>query len=83
MSAPEPSGAGIEACMRAALDDAGLAPDAIAYLNLHGTGTPHNDAVESLVVDRVFGPRLPAARPSPSSATRSARRARSRRPSAG
>ena len=58
MSAPEPSGRGIEACMRAALDDAGLAPDAIAYLNLHGTGTSHNDAVESRVVERVLGARV-------------------------
>lgn len=55
MSAPEPAGVGAEACMRAALDDAQLAPEAIAYLNLHGTGTPQNDAVESHAVERVFG----------------------------
>ena len=55
MSAPDPAGAGAEACMRAALADARLAPDAIAYLNLHGTGTLQNDAVESGAVDRVFG----------------------------
>lgn len=54
MSAPEPAGAGAEACMRAALAEARLAPDAIAYLNLHGTGTPQNDAVESHAVARVF-----------------------------
>ena len=41
--------------MRAALADARLAPEAIAYLNLHGTGTPQNDAVESKAVERVFG----------------------------
>lgn len=54
MSAPEPSGAGMEACIRAALSDAGLGADEIAYLNLHGTGTPQNDLVESAVVARVF-----------------------------
>ena len=48
MSAPDPSGAGAEAAMRGALADAGLAPGAIAYLNLHGTGTPLNDAMECL-----------------------------------
>jgi 3-oxoacyl-[acyl-carrier-protein] synthase-1 len=58
MSAPDPSGAGAEAAMRSALADAGLAPDAIAYLNLHGTGTPLNDAMECQAVERVFGTRL-------------------------
>ena len=43
MSAPDPSGSGAEVAMRGALADAGLAPDAIHYLNLHGTGTPLND----------------------------------------
>ncbi len=55
MSAPEPAGVGAEACMRAALADAQIAPEAISYLNLHGTGTPQNDAVESGAVERVFG----------------------------
>lgn len=59
MSAPEPTGAGAEVSMRRALDDAGLAPDAIDYLNLHGTGTPLNDAMECAAVERVFGERLP------------------------
>jgi len=65
MSAPEPSGRGIEACIRAALDDAELAPEQIAYLNLHGTGTPVNDAVESQVVSRIFGERLPCSSTKP------------------
>jgi 3-oxoacyl-[acyl-carrier-protein] synthase-1 len=64
MSAPEPEGKGAEACMRAALVDAGLEPEAIAYLNLHGTGTPQNDATESAAVERVF------ARPVPCSSTK-------------
>ena len=65
MSAPEPSGAGAEAAMRGALVDAGLAPEAIAYLNLHGTGTPLNDAMECQAVARVFGTALPVSSTKP------------------
>jgi len=59
MSAPEPTGAGAETAMRAALADARVAPDAVAYLNLHGTGTPLNDGMECRAVERVFGTALP------------------------
>lgn len=55
MSAPDPTGAGAAAAMRAALADAGLAPADIDWVNLHGTGTPHNDAMESLAMQAVFG----------------------------
>jgi 3-oxoacyl-[acyl-carrier-protein] synthase I len=65
MSAPDPTGAGAESAMRGALADAGLAPDAIAYLNLHGTGTPLNDAMECLAVERVFGTALPVSSTKP------------------
>ncbi len=54
MSAPHPEGLGAEACMRAALADAGLAPEQIDYINLHGTATRQNDAMEALAVARVF-----------------------------
>lgn len=59
ISAPEPDGLGAEAAMRAALDDAGVEPDAVAYLNLHGTATPKNDEMESAAVARVLGPDTP------------------------
>ena len=55
MSSPHPRGAGAVGAMRAALDRAGLAPDAIDYVNLHGTGTRANDAMEDMAVSEVFG----------------------------
>ena len=55
VSAPEPSGAGALAAMQAALQRAGLAPEAIDYINLHGTATPLNDAMESRAVAALFG----------------------------
>ncbi|MEX2207936.1 MAG: beta-ketoacyl-ACP synthase [Myxococcota bacterium] len=59
ISAPDPEGNGAEVAMRGALADAGLAPSEIAYLNLHGTGTPQNDPMECAAVARVFGTELP------------------------
>jgi len=52
-----PDGKPIIGCMRNALDDAGLTPDAIDYINAHGTGTPENDKMECLCVSAVFGER--------------------------
>lgn len=59
MTAPEPDGAGVEQAIRRALSDARLSPEAIDYIQLHGTGTKQNDAMESNVVARVFGKRIP------------------------
>lgn len=57
LSAPEPSGRGAQAAMQAALNVAGLAPQAIDYLNLHGTATVQNDAMEARALHAVFGAR--------------------------
>ena len=59
MSAPDPEGLGAETAMREALADAGVTPEEVAYLNLHGTGTPLNDSMESAAVARVLGTALP------------------------
>jgi 3-oxoacyl-[acyl-carrier-protein] synthase-1 len=59
ISSPHPDGAGAVLAMRAALEDAGLAPQAVDYLNLHGTGTPNNDAAEDAAVCTLFGRELP------------------------
>jgi 3-oxoacyl-[acyl-carrier-protein] synthase-1 len=55
LTAPDPEGAGAVAAMEGALRDADLGPGDIDYLNLHGTGTILNDAMESRAVARVFG----------------------------
>jgi len=55
-----PDGKPIIACVRRALADAGLAPDAIDYINAHGTGTPENDKMEWVGVSAVFGERAGA-----------------------
>ena len=53
-TAPDPEGRGAEAAMRAAMEDAGLSPDDVSYVNLHGTGTQANDAMEMKAVTRIF-----------------------------
>ena len=55
-----PDGKPIIACLCNALADAGLAPEAIGYINAHGTGTPENDKMEWLGVSTVFGERAGA-----------------------
>ncbi|PPQ26082.1 beta-ketoacyl-ACP synthase [Rhodopila globiformis] len=52
-----PDGKPIIACMRHALADAGLGPEAVDYINAHGTGTPENDKMEWIGVSAVFGER--------------------------
>ena len=59
MSSPHPEGAGAAQAMRGALAQAGLQAQDVDYLNLHGTGTPGNDAAEDKAVCQVFGPGTP------------------------
>ncbi|PJI98641.1 3-oxoacyl-[acyl-carrier-protein] synthase-1 [Acidovorax sp. 69] len=55
MSAPDPSGQGAVAAMHKALARAAMRPTAVDYVNLHGTATLHNDAMESRAVQSVLG----------------------------
>ncbi len=59
MSTPHPQGKGAAQAMRAALQRAQLLAQKIVYFNLHGSGTPSNDAAEDLAVLEVFGPAVP------------------------
>jgi 3-oxoacyl-[acyl-carrier-protein] synthase II len=54
-----PEGRGAIGCMRASLRDAGLSPDAVGYVNAHGTSTSVNDRVETVACKAVFGDRAP------------------------
>lgn len=55
MTAPPPEGEGAQLAMRKALDDAGLDPEEVGYVNAHGTSTPANDPTETTAVKAVFG----------------------------
>lgn len=55
ITSPDAHGVGAAAAMKAALDDAGLQPDAIDYINAHGTSTPLGDKAETEAVKAVFG----------------------------
>ncbi len=55
ITAPSPEGEGATECMRAALRDAGIEPEAVGYMNAHGTGTAYNDLVETQAVKKLFG----------------------------
>lgn len=65
ISAPSPDGAGAYRAMAACLADSNLQAEEVAYLNLHGTGTPQNDAMESAAVERLFGARIPCSSTKP------------------
>lgn len=55
ITSPAPDGEGAAKSMMMALEDAGIKPEDIDYINAHGTGTPYNDAFETIAVKKVFG----------------------------
>jgi len=65
ISAPEPGGRGALQAMRKALAQADLTPEQIGYLNLHGTATQHNDAMESRAVAELFAAGVPCSSTKP------------------
>ena len=52
---PDPEGKGLSMAMKRALASAAVAPEAIGYINAHGTSTPYNDKFETLAIKKVFG----------------------------
>ena len=59
ITSPDPSGAGAASAMRQALRSAGIGPQELGYINLHGTGTKLNDAMEARAVAAVTGGAVP------------------------
>ena len=57
MTAPHPEGEGATLALRMALENAGLEPDSIDFMNTHGTGTSHNDLAEWKAMLNIFGER--------------------------
>ncbi|MBC1405669.1 beta-ketoacyl-ACP synthase II [Listeria welshimeri] len=55
ITAPAPNGEGAARAMKMAIDDAGLTPDNVDYINAHGTSTPYNDEYETQAIKTVFG----------------------------
>jgi 3-oxoacyl-[acyl-carrier-protein] synthase-1 len=65
MSAPDPAGEGARLAMTQALQRAGVQPAQIDYINMHGTATPQNDAMESRVIESLFGCEVPVSSTKP------------------
>jgi 3-oxoacyl-[acyl-carrier-protein] synthase II len=70
LTAPEPSGRGAAKAIELALDDAGLSPEDIVYVNAHGTSTPLNDRAETNALKKALGEER--AKETPVSSTKSA-----------
>jgi 3-oxoacyl-[acyl-carrier-protein] synthase II len=57
ITGPHPEGQGASAAMSEALANADIGPEDVSYINAHGTGTAHNDRIETLAIKKVFGAR--------------------------
>jgi len=57
ITSPDPQGQQAERALRLAIQDAGIQPQDIDYINAHGTSTPLNDKIETMVIKRIFGDR--------------------------
>ena len=55
MTAPDPTGSGASRSMMSALNDSGITPGRVHYINAHGTATPANDLMETRAIKEVFG----------------------------
>jgi len=55
ITAPAPDGFGAQEAMRLAMQDGGIRPEQVGYINAHGTSTPHGDSAETAAVKAVFG----------------------------
>jgi 3-oxoacyl-[acyl-carrier-protein] synthase II len=55
ITAPSEDGDGPARVMASAIEDAGLKPEDVDYINAHGTSTPHGDRVETIAIKKVFG----------------------------
>ena len=55
LTAPHPEGRGAIEAIKMALDDAGIKPEDVDYINAHGTSTPLNDPLETMAIKKVFG----------------------------
>jgi 3-oxoacyl-[acyl-carrier-protein] synthase II len=55
ITAPSPDGEGAQRAMQLAMEDGGIRPEQVGYINAHGTSTPHGDGAETAAVKSVFG----------------------------
>ncbi|WP_238881427.1 beta-ketoacyl-ACP synthase II [Clostridium sp. YIM B02551] len=55
ITSPSPDGEGAMKAMKLAIDEAGIKPEEVGYINAHGTSTPYNDKFETLAIRKLFG----------------------------